>query len=63
MTQSLARTTGVYGPSAPLFFAAVFLVTVFFAAAFLTADFFAVGFFDFFAVRPDFFFDAAMTSI
>ena len=68
MTQSPARTTGVYGPSAPLFFAAdflvaVFVVAVFFAADFLTADFLAVGLFDFFAVRPDFFVDAAMTSI
>jgi hypothetical protein len=62
MTQSPARTTGVYGPpgAAALVFGA-FFAAVFFAADFFAAGFFAAGFFaaDFFV---DVFFFAAMAS-
>ena len=62
MTQSPARTTGVYGPRAPDFFGADFFGADFFAAAFLAT------FFDFVVERADFFADdvfrvAAMCSI
>ena len=61
ITQSPARTTGVYGPSAALFFGALFFATDFFAVFFVTV-FFAT-FFRVDVVRPDFFFAAAISTI
>ena len=67
MTQSPARTTGVYGPRAPDFFGADFFGADFFGADFFAAAFLAT-FFDFVVERADFFADdvfrvAAMCSI
>jgi len=59
MTQSPARTTGVYGPSGAVDFAGAEDFFVAFSGAFLTV-FFAVFFTVFFAVFFAFFFAVAM---